>query len=325
MNPSIASVPWAILRTRLQTYMDESVDLYAEADLEAIETMYAARGSRSGAVAVVPVFGPITKRDTMFTQLLGGTSTNRLSAQMRQLAVDDSISHVILNVDSPGGTISGLPELAADVRALAAVKPVTAISNDLNASAAYWISAQATTIVASPESHTGSIGVFGVHEDLSGAAEQAGVKVEVFSTSEAKAGANPFVPLTDETRENMQALVDSAGDLFVADVAKGRGVSAATVRNDFGDGLIFDAKGALKAGLIDRIGTFNDTVARVAGSRGNRAESDFDVEAETGLSVEADAEIIASGAPSEDVEAAAEKKARADRLEIDQDRWRFRK
>ncbi len=310
MNASIASMSWAILRARLEAYSDVDFDLFADAEPDIIEAMYAAReaaahGGRKGSVAVVSVFGPISKRDTMMTQVFGGTSTNRLSAQVQRLAADKSVSHVILNVDSPGGTVSGLPELAADIRALAQVKPVTAISNDLNASAAYWLSSQATTIVATPESLTGSIGVFTAPEDLSELLAAEGVKVEFISSTPEKVEGNPFEPLSDDARDHMQALVDSAMDLFVADVSKGRGVSEATVRSDFGKGRVLDAKSAKRAGLVDRIGTFTDTVARVSGRR-----------AEAGVTLTA--EVVDTA----DLEADAEK-ARADRLLIDQDRWRF--
>lgn len=263
---------WAILRDHLDRILQADVDLFADAPVADIDAMYAARGdSRQGnGVAVLPIIGPVSKRDTMMTMLFGGTSTNRLIAQMRTLAADDSVSTVILNVDSPGGTISGVPEAAAEVRRLRESKRVIAISNDLMASAAFWIASQADEIHATPESLTGSVGVFAAHVDVSEALGKEGVKVTLISSSPEKVEGNEFAPLDDDARDHMQSLVDSAMDLFVADVAKGRGVTPATVRSGFGKGRVLDAKGAKTAGLVDRIGTFSDVLARPP--RGRRAE-----------------------------------------------------
>ena len=271
MSLLLSDGPWAVLLSHLQSYIDaDTPDLMADADPAEADAMYAVRTAshpRRGSVAVVPIFGPLTKRDSLLSVLFGGTSTNRLIATFDQLAADESVSHVLLNVDSPGGSVSGLPEAAASLRRLASVKPVTAITTDLNASAAYWLTSQANEIVATPESLTGSIGVFAIHQDISAALEADGVKITLISSSPEKVEGNPTEPLSDDAREHMQGLVDSSMDLFVADVAKGRDVSTAKVRGGFGNGRVLDAKAAKAAGLVDRIGSFSDTLARLSTGR----------------------------------------------------------
>ena len=130
------------------------------------------------------------------------------------------------------------------------------------ASAGYWIGASATEVVAAPSAKVGSIGVFSIHDDLSRAREADGVTRTVVSAGKFKEA--PSEPLTDEARAATQALVDDAFNQFVNDVAAGRGVSVAAVRNGFGEGRTLSAGSAMAAGMVDRIATLDETLARVA-------------------------------------------------------------
>ena len=255
---------------------DTADDLLVEPSAEVIDGYYAARGtgSRSGAVAVVPVHGPIAKRDSMMSMMLGGTSTSRLTATMRMLAADESVSTILLDVDSPGGIAAGLPELAAEIRRTRESKRVVAIVDDVAASAAYWIASQADSIVATPESRTGSVGVFVEHVDCSKAMEAEGLAITYIHAGKYKVEGNPYEPLSDEAEAHIQSIVDNVMGLFVADVAKGRGVTPAQVRSDFGEGRVLTAKDAKAVGMVDAIATYSETVARLAGGKslGMRAD-----------------------------------------------------
>jgi signal peptide peptidase SppA len=137
--------------------------------------------------------------------------------------------------------------------------------NDLAASAAYWLASQADEIVSIPSGTAGSIGVFTVHQDLSEALAKEGIKVDVIRAGKYKVEGNPFEPLSDEGRAFIQARVDEAYSSFVKDVARGRGVNVSDVKGGYGQGRALSAKDALTAGLIDRIGTMEDTFSRVLG------------------------------------------------------------
>lgn len=260
--------PWAILRSHLDTYaLADAPDLMADADMSEV---YAARERANqprGSVAVLPIVGPITKHDTMCSLLFGGTSTDRITAQAKAMAADEGIRAVILNVDSPGGTTAGLPEAAEAIRKLREQKTVLAFVNPVAASAAYWLASQADEIIGSPESLSGSIGVYLVHADISEALAQDGIKPTVVSSSPEKVEGSGFEPLSDEAREHLQTLVDASHELFVKDVAKGRGVTASKVRAGFGNGRVLDASAALSAGLIDRVGTLDGVVSRAMKAR----------------------------------------------------------
>lgn len=222
-------------------------------------------GPKSGRVAQISIIGSITRRSSMWSDYFGGASVEATLAALRNVAADPDVKTVLLNIDSPGGTVDGLPELAAEIRTLRESKHIVALANSLAASAAYWLAAQADEVVATPEALVGSIGVFTAHMDYSALMERMGVKTTYIHAGKYKVEANPDEPLTDEARQHLQGIVDEAYGLFVNDVAKGRGVSAATVRSDYGEGRVLTAKDAKAAGLIDRIAGYHETVARLTG------------------------------------------------------------
>jgi capsid assembly protease len=224
-------------------------------------------GPKSGNVARVPIFGAISHRDSFFSLLFGGggATVERLTQTLRGLASEPSISTVLLEFDSPGGTVAGVPELAAEVRALAASKHVVSLVNSLAASAAYWIASQADEIIATPEALVGSIGVFTLHQDFSKALEEMGVKTTYISAGKYKTEANPTEPLTPDAQDHLQGLVNAAYNLFVADVARGRKTTPGAVRSDFGQGRVVTAMDAKDAHMIDRIATADETIKRLMG------------------------------------------------------------
>ncbi len=276
----VSSTPWAILPTKLSEMM-AVLAMRANGESFTAEEIAARIGDArqpmspaKGNVAVVPLFGVIAHRMGGMSESSGGASAERFAAIIHALAQDESVGTVLLDCNSPGGTIAGVQEAAQAVYDLAQTKRVVAIANSAMASAAYWICSQANEIVAIPsvfDPVVGSIGVFTVHKDLSGALDQAGIKVEFISAGKYKVDGNEFGPLSEESRGAMQAMVDAAYARFTADVARGRKVSASDVRSGFGEGRGLSAKDAKAAGLIDRIATFDDTLARLCGTRGQVA------------------------------------------------------
>jgi ClpP class serine protease len=118
--------------------------------------------------------------------------------------------------------------------------------------------------VVTPGGEVGSIGVYGVHKDVSVAAEKQGMKVTFISAGPYKVEGNPFEPLSAEAQAYGQTLVDATYDTFIADVARGRGVKAAVVRGGYGQGRVVLAKDAVKEGMADRVATMDETLRRVA-------------------------------------------------------------
>jgi len=256
------SEAWAILPAALQAMLARPVAQHVATDALLAVTR---PGPKAGRVARVPVLGPISRRESFWSMFFGGTSVEGLIKALRDVEADSSISTVLLDIDSPGGTVSGIPELAGEVRRLAESKHVVALANSLTASAAYWMASQADEIVATPEALVGSVGVFAVHEDWSKVWERAGLKLTYIAAGKYKVEGNFDEPLSDEARAHVQGIVDDAYSLFVSDVAKGRGVSAETVRADYGEGRVFTAKDAKAAGMVDRVAGFEETIRRLTG------------------------------------------------------------
>jgi signal peptide peptidase SppA len=230
------------------------------------------------AVAVIPIRGVLANRMSGMEESSGGASAEKVGAMIAAVAADPNIKTICYDIDSPGGTVPGIQELAAQMFALRGQKKQIAQVNDMACSAAYWLASQCDEIVSIPSGTVGSIGVFCAHEDLSAALDKEGIKVTLISAGKHKTSGNPFEPLSDEERAVLQTRVDDAYGQFVKDVARGRGVTPADVRHGYGEGRALGAKDAKAAGLIDRIATMDETLARLTGRKtateGMRAEAD---------------------------------------------------
>jgi len=245
-----------------RAYGGAALELGAEATAAAGGRMvtYSPRVERAN-VAVIPIHGVITKRGGFF-----GTGTDQLQAQLEQARLDERITAVVLDVDSPGGTVNGVPEAAAAIRRTRNEKPVLAIADSYAASAAYWLAAQATELIASDSAEVGSIGVFSAHSDISTLLERIGEKVTLISAGKHKVEGNPFEPLAADAHAEMQRRVNEVHDRFVADVARGRGVDETIVRSMFGEGRMFSPARARARGMVDRQATLEEVIRTAHGA-----------------------------------------------------------
>ncbi len=215
-------------------------------------------------VAVIPLTGVLTPHGSFLSYLFGGgfDGVQGFRDQLARAAEDPSVAAIVLDVDSPGGSVGLIPEAAADVRAARDIKPVYAVANTQAASGAFWIAAQATEFYASPSAMVGSVGVYYMHADWSKANADMGVDVSYIHAGEYKTEGNPDEPLSDAARAAWQADADNLYAQFVSDIAAGRDVSAETVRSDYGQGRPLLAQDALAAGMIDGVETIQAILAR---------------------------------------------------------------
>lgn len=284
----VAEYPWAILPSALDAVL-EIVDRWAAGVVlssEKIEERIGAArrspspGATPGAIAVIPVWGVLSPRMGMVNNISGpgGTSTEAVGLALQQAVENQSVSAIVLDVDSPGGSVFGLQELSDRIHAARQRKPVVAVANSLAASAAYWIASQADELVVAPGGQVGSIGVIAYHDDLSKKAEQVGVRRTFITAGRFKAEGNEFEPLSDEARASMQSKVDAYYDTFIRAVSRGRRTSLTNVRENFGEGRLVLGSDAVRIGMADREGTLQETIARLAGkssrAAGARAEDE---------------------------------------------------
>ncbi|MEY4634804.1 MAG: hypothetical protein RJA55_602 [Acidobacteriota bacterium] len=223
---------------------------------------------RKGAVAVIPIHGVIAARASSFEDTSSsGAGLDRFTERLRSALSDPAVGSIVLDIDSPGGSVYGVAEAAAEVLSAREQKKIVAVANHLAASAAYWIGASASEFVVAPSGVVGSIGVFSAHQDLSARMELLGVKTTLISAGKYKTEGNPFAALSDEARGAMQATVDSYYGMFVDGVAKGRGVKAKDVRSGFGEGRVVTADQAVKEGMADKVATLEATIDRMLGRK----------------------------------------------------------
>jgi signal peptide peptidase SppA len=246
-------------------------DLHLKAEAHFQAQMDDPRVTLVGSVAVIPICGPIFNRGNLYSYFFGGAVICVLRAQLQKALADDSVRAILLRVDSPGGVTDGVTEFAADLLRARAIKPITAIADTCMASAAYWLAASAQEVIATPSAVVGSIGVYYEHEVIAKALEIAGVEIELVASSEEKVELHESKTMSDAAREHQQEMVDAVSAMFFGDIAKGRGVTPKVVATDYGKGRVFLAADAKRMGMVDRVATFEDTVARLTGGGKRRS------------------------------------------------------
>ena len=272
------TTPWALMPERLQAMTavltrwssdeppsDETLfQVNADRVLRDTRKQFAAANAGAG-IAVLPLYGVVTQRGNMVDDISGpgSTSTQKFTSVMRQVLADDTVGQILIDIDSPGGSVYGVAELATEIVKARAQKPVVAVANSLAASAAYWIGCSAGEFYVTPGGEVGSIGVWQAHFDYSKALEEEGVKPTLISAGKFKVEGNLYVPLDPEAQAFMQSRVDDYYNAFIKAVAKGRGVSVADVRDGMDEGRVLGADAALAAKMVDGIATFDDVLARM--------------------------------------------------------------
>lgn len=220
-------------------------------------------------VAVIDVSGPLTKHASSFQSMFGGSATLEIRRALRDAVADPDIKSILLRIDSPGGIVDGTADLVDDIRDAGERKAVWSFIEDLGASAAYWIASAADRIVANRTALVGSIGVFSVLEDSSGAAELNGVKVHVVRTGPHKGAGVEGAPVTEGDLADMQRVVDSIFLKFHGDVGQSRGLEGEAL-DKVATGQVWIAGDARRLGLVDAIDSLSGTIQRLGRSRPRR-------------------------------------------------------
>lgn len=252
---AIAAEQWAILPEAL-----ENIIAIAERANESPEAVAARLGrplenTRQvevfDGVAVLPITGPIFRYANLFSEISGGTSVQVLATDFRAALDDPDIAGVVLEIDSPGGTIAGVSEFAEMVAS--AEKPVVAYISDMGASAAYWIASAADEVVIRDTARAGSVGVVvTVRTD-----SRAGTLQIVSRQSPRKR----LDVSTDDGRAEVQNIVDATAQVFIEAVARYRDVTPETVIERFGQGAVLVGAQTIEAGMTDRLGALEEIIS----------------------------------------------------------------
>lgn len=227
----------AIFKSPFDTEDDDEED---ECDLLAVEN----------GIGVIPIHGPMMRNPDLLCQyLFGAVDTEAVIDAVNTAAQRPDVQATFLDIDSPGGSVSGTPELAQAVADLCKSKYTYAFSGGQMCSAAYWVASQCDAIYVTPSARVGSIGVILPVVDSSEAYKQAGLHVEVFAAGKYKSTGMPGVALTDDQRAWLQSDVEEiASDFRSAVLVRGRSIPAEAM-----EGQTFSARQAMRFNLAGTV------------------------------------------------------------------------
>lgn len=211
--------------------------------------------------AIIPVTGSLVNRGAWVGENSGLQSYEGIEYQLKHAIGNDKVASIVFDIDSPGGEAGGMWGIAEVVRA--AAKPTVALVNDMACSAAYGIASACDRIVCSPTSVVGSIGVILVHMDWSKNLADEGIKPTIIHAGAHKADGNPYEPLPEQVRDDLQIEVDRYYERFVETVAAGRsGITPEQIRAT--EARCYIGQDAVAAGLADAIGTLDKILSSVS-------------------------------------------------------------
>jgi signal peptide peptidase SppA len=206
-------------------------------------------------VATINISGSLVDGSAGFGVFFGTTGYEDIRAALASSVANPNVSSILLNVSSGGGEVSGVHETAQLISRVSKVKPVVTYVGGNMASAALWLGASASSVVAAETALVGSIGILMVHMDRSKMLSDMGVKPTVIRAGEEKTLATPYETLTENAKANLQKQADGLYDIFIKHVAQSRGMNTTAADAKFGQGKEFLGKAAVSAGLVDSVGT----------------------------------------------------------------------
>ena len=266
--------------TEEKVWAGTEASLHAALDAEEARATRMAAGERLGdkdretsrllaiddaGVATISIKGPLTNDgDAVWNEWMGMTGYPEIRDAMISAATDTSVQHIVLDIDSGGGAVSGVDDTAKLIRLVHDnVKPVTAFTDGSMYSAAYWLGSSAGEVYASKAAGMGSIGVIATHMERSEMLKEAGIGVTVVRAGKYKALANGVEKLTEEGKAQIQAGVDAAYKIFVGHVAEMRGKSYEFADSVMAQGREFYGQAGADAGLVDGIKSFDQVMSDV--------------------------------------------------------------
>ena len=266
----------AELRTVLTAYAgedaDDSSDYSAVQSSDYLGRMRLLKGAdvQDENVAIVVAVGTILN-GTQSSGTIGGDSTGAL---LRRALSDDSVKAVVLRVDSPGGSVFASKVIAHEIQALQmAGKPVVASMGSVAASAGYYISVVADQVFANPATVTGSIGVFGMFPTYQRTLDAVGVATDGVGTTPWAGQFRPDREMSEPMKQLFQLVINNTYDDFISDVAEQRDMEKDIV-DSVAQGQVWTGQDALEHGLIDALGTYEDSI-RAAAELAGLAEGDY--------------------------------------------------
>ena len=231
-------------------------------------------------VAVIPIVGSMSHRSTGIEAMSGMTSYTTLQKQFEAAFNDPKVGSILMDIDSPGGSVAGAFDFRDYLMSKKGTKPVYALARDAMCSAAYLIGSTADKVYATQTARVGSIGVVAMHTDASGKMEKEGLKPTFISAGKFKTAGNPYEKLEGEKLKYLQDSVDESYDMFINAVADARGIDKKAIRDT--EARVYGGKKAVEIGLADGIRTYESVIAEMSApnftTQGTKMENEVTVE-----------------------------------------------
>ena len=221
---------------------------------------------RMGDVGVIKVEGSLIPGEAGWMRYFGITGYADIKAAVLEGLADKGAKSLMIFSNSGGGSVAGVEDAESFIAQVAQHKPMSAYS-EFSASAAYWLTSAAGHITTSPTGVNGSLGVIRVVTEYSKAFEKEGVTKTVMRAGRYKALGNPFEPLSEDGKAEIQSKLDDLYQIFIDVVARNRGTTAIIADQVMGQGREFLGKRGLEAGLVDSIGDFESALAYARANR----------------------------------------------------------
>jgi signal peptide peptidase SppA len=219
---------------------------------------YAPYAVMGNGIAVVSIEGTLVQKTGNLDPDSGMQGYDGVRGKMEMALADSKVNGILLNIDSPGGEVSGAFDMADFVRTANAQKPVWSYAGDTMASAAYLIGSQASKVFASQTASVGSIGVLVAHADRSGQLDKQGVKITLIHSGKHKVDGNPYGALPDGVKAGIQGEIDAVRDKFAGTAAAGRKKSKEDMLAT--EARVYSASAAQQVGLVDGVMSFDEVV-----------------------------------------------------------------
>ena len=253
-------------------------------DVEGLQIKSDAKDQReaitSKGVAVIPIVGSMSHRSTGIEAMSGMTSYSTLQKQFDAAFNDPNVGSILMDIDSPGGSVAGAFDFRDYLMSKKGTKPVYALARDAMCSAAYLIGSTADKVYATQTARVGSIGVVAMHTDASGKMEKEGLKPSFISAGKFKTAGNPYEKLEGDKLKYLQDSVDESYDMFINAVADARGIDKKVIRDT--EARVYGGKKAVEIGLADGIRTYESVLAEMSApnftTQGIRMENEVNIE-----------------------------------------------
>ena len=221
---------------------------------------------RMGDVGIIKIEGSLVPGEAGWMRYFGITGYADIKAAVLEGLADKGAKSLMIFSNSGGGSVAGVEDAESFIAQVAQHKPTSAYS-EFSASAAYWLTSAAGHITTSPTGVNGSLGVIRVVTEYSKAFEKDGITKTVMRAGRYKALGNPFEPLSEDGKAEIQSKLDDLYQIFIDVVARNRGTTAIIADQVMGQGREFLGKRGLEAGLVDSIGDFESGLAYARANR----------------------------------------------------------